>query len=102
MNELKTGDKIKIFKESDVQPYKDLCKHQGFKSHRKGNYIIVDEPFLFTTNYGNQIKMARKKMGMSRNELADLMGVKPVTVLDWEFGRRMPQRWKELQKILGI
>lgn len=102
--ELKTGDKIKIFPETNTASYIAYIKSElGFNSKVEGGYIVIGEPYEWnrTSHYGNQIKQARKKKGWTRKELADKCGVKESTVLDWEFGRRRPQEWQKVQKILG-
>lgn len=100
--DLKTGDKIKIFNQEDIEKYLTLVKRLGFRASRQGYYVVVGEPYLYTTDYGKQIKTARRNKGMTRTELADAVGVKPKTVFEWEIGRKAPKEWRKVQKILGI
>lgn len=102
--ELKTGDKIKIFPDTNIPQYVSFVQSElGFNAKVKGGYIEIGEPYEWnrTSHYGNQIKRARKKKGWTRKELADKCGVKESTVLDWEFGRRRPKDWQTVQKALG-
>lgn len=99
-----TGDKIKIFPDTPVISYKNLIMSYGFEAKVEEDYIVVGEfhKSYNTTNYGKQLKNARRAMKMTRAELAEKCGVTPLTVFDWEVGRRRPREWWKVQKILGI
>lgn len=102
--ELKTGDKIKIFPNTNISSYLAYIKsEEGFNARVENGYIVIGEPYEWnrTSHYGNQIKRARKKKGWTRKQLAEKCGVKESTVLDWEFGRRRPKDWKTVQRALG-
>lgn len=51
-----------------------------------------------------QIKRARQKLGLSRKDLAERLGVSEWTVRSWELGRRQPCcrfMRAELERVLG-
>ena len=100
--DLKEGDKIKIFPDTDVLQYLDYIKRSGFRATREGNYIVIGKPYEYyrSTDYGNQIKKARRAKGWTRAELAEKCGVKEATVFGWEIGRKRPQEWQKVQRIL--
>lgn len=52
---------------------------------------------------GEIIKEKRKKLGISRNKLAIMLGVNPITVYAWEKGIRTPRTptIKAIETILG-
>lgn len=103
--ELQEGDKIKVFKDTDSESYIRFIKDNlHFRAKLKGEYIIIGKPYKVynTTNYGKQIKEARRAKKMTREQLAEACGVKATTVLDWEMGRRQPREWWVVQKVLEI
>lgn len=53
---------------------------------------------------GDLIKNARKKAGLTQQELADKMGVSYVNVSQWETGRRIPkfETRKKIADLLGV
>lgn len=103
--EVSTGDKIKVFKDTDADSYIRYIKDTlHYRATLKGDYIIIGNPYksYHTTNYGKQIKEARRAKKMTREQLAEACGVKATTVLDWEMGRRQPREWWVVQKVLEI
>ena len=103
--EVSTGEKIKIFKDTDADSYIRYIKDNlHFRATIKGEYIVIGKPYkvYHTTNYGKQIKEARRAKKMTREQLAELCGVRATTVLDWEMGRRQPLDWRTVQKVLEI
>lgn len=102
MNEFQTGDTIKIYPNTDVKVYKRMINDAGFYARREGNLIIVGEPFVKVPSYARQIRTARRNKNMTREQLAEKMGVSTYAVYDWEVGRHNPKDWRKLQKILGI
>ena len=103
--ELQEGEKIKVFDNTDTESYIRYIKETlHFRATLKGEYIIIGKPYKAynTTNYGKQIKEARRAKKMTREELAEKCGVKVKTVLDWEMGRTMPKQWWVVQKVLEI
>ena len=100
--ELKEGDRIKIFPDTNIYTYMNFIKDSGFRCHLEGNHIVVDKAYEWhrTSVYGKQIKEARKAKGWTRAELAEKCGVRESTVFDWELGTRRPQEWQKVQKIL--
>lgn len=104
--DLNTGDKIRIFENTDVDSYRRFIKEQGFRARLKGDYLIIGEPYARSEKksieYGKQIRRARRDNSMTRQELADAVGVTTETVFKWEIGRQIPRDWKKVQKVLGI
>ena len=102
MNEFQTGDTIKIYPNTDIKVYKRMINDAGFYARREGNLIIVGEPFVKVPSYAKQIRSARIAKEMTRQQLAEVMGVSEYAVYDWEVGRHNPKDWRKLQKVLGI
>ena len=103
--ELQEGEKIKVFDNTDTESYIRYIKETlHFRATQKGDCIIIGKPYkaYHTTNYGKQIKEARRAKKMTREELAEKCGVRVQTVWDWETGRTMPKEWQTVQKILEI
>lgn len=103
--EVSTGDKIKVFKDTDADSYIRYIKDTlHYRATLKGDYIIIGKPYATynTTNYSKQIMEARKAKKMSRKELAELCGVREKTVIDWELWGVVPKNWEKVQKILEI
>lgn len=103
--EVSTGDKIKVFKDTEVDSYiRYIRDNLHFRATLKGEYIIIGKPYKAynTTNYGEQIKQARRAKRMTREELAKACGVTLQTEIDWEMGRRQPREWWTVQKVLEI
>ena len=103
--EFEEGEKIKVFKDTDIDSYIRYIKDTlHYRATLKGDYIIIGRPYksYHTTNYGKQIKEARRAKKMTREQLAEACGVRATTVLDWEMGRRQPREWRKVQKVLEI
>jgi len=51
-----------------------------------------------------QIRAARERLGMSRDELAAKLGCSPMTIYNWEKGHTKPLRLfrMRLERVLGI
>ena len=100
--DIKEGDRIKVFPNTDIRTYLLYIKKLGFNAKREGNHIIIGKPceWYKSKDYGIQIKKARIKKGWTRKELAEKCGVKESTVFDWEIGRRRPMKWQKVQQIL--
>lgn len=99
---IETGDKIRIFENTQTDSYITLFRELGYNSHVQGKYIVIGKPYRQSTNYGKQIKEARLKKGLTREEVAKIMGVTVNCVYCWEWGRTRPRDWKKLQKELDI
>lgn len=103
--EVSTGDKIKVFPNTDVEVYINYIEVvKGFEAELDGEYIVVGEPYVkhIDTAYAKQIKFFRKLRHMSREELAEKCLVTEQTVLKWELGRCIPREWWRVQKVLGF
>ena len=89
---MKTGDKIKIFPDTDRIAYMLLIRDMGFESHIHGNYIIVDEklpPRIKTI--GERIKKMRNAMYFKRAEMAEELGIPESEYIEWEECKRLPK-----------
>ena len=100
--QIETGDKIRIFEDTQTDSYITLFRELGYNSHVQGKYIVIGKPYKKSTNYGKQIREARLKKKMTREQLAEIMGVSVSTVYQWEWGRCRPRDWRKLQKELDI
>ncbi len=101
--EINTGDRIKVFEDTDVEAYINYIEiEKGFEAELYGDYIIVGEPYVkhIDTSYAKQIKFFRKLRNMSREELAEACLVTEQTVWNWELGRTIPREWWRVQKVL--
>jgi DNA-binding XRE family transcriptional regulator len=80
----------------------------AFNNLRKP-FLNIPQDFL-TTHYsggaviGKKIETLRELRGISRQEIADLMGVKRQTVYRWEHGERLPDvlTFITLTRLLGV
>ena len=91
-----TGDKIKIFPDTDVYSYILMIHDAGFNcSVKKGQYILIGSPrrmdFEDKRAIGRKITDFMKEKKMSREELAEKLGIKNVyTIWNWQIGRTTP------------
>lgn len=99
------GMKIKMFPDTDVQAYVDLVKAHGFCVRVANNYVIVGKrKDNKNIDYARIIRNARKENGLSRNQLADRIGVREGTIFNWEIGQTKPSETNinKLRIILGV
>lgn len=104
---LEEGMKIKIFPETNVESYVRFIREQGYKAEVYRDYIKVGKKkkrFIDRTIVGTDIRKARKKKGITREQLAEAVGVSVTTVFSWEIGRTAPRAYNydELKKILDL
>lgn len=105
---LYTGMKIWIFPETDVRAYVRMIRSEGYKSIVEKNYIIVGEEIIIGTldsvALGSLIKKKRLEKRISRETLADYLGVARGTIFNWEIGRTKPRRGnlEEIKSYLNI
>ena len=105
---LYTGLKIWTFPETDVKAYARMIRSEGFKPIIEKNFILVgEEIYIGTLNsiaLGSLIKKKRLAKGISRETLADYIGVARETIFNWEVGRTKPRRCylEELKSYLNI
>lgn len=105
---LKKGEKIKVFSNTDVQTYIDYFDSIGLKSKLDGEYIVITgysqkrgtrkryydarvKDFAKLNDIGERIRGIRKKMYFSIEELAEEIGTNPITIDAWECGRIIPK-----------
>lgn len=94
-----TGEKIKVFKETNTEAYIRVIREDGFKVTQKGEYLIVGERYKRKYGkkdwgkldcIGNRIHSIRKQMYFTTEELAEEIGTKANTIEAWEEGRTIP------------
>lgn len=54
-----------------------------------------------SATFGDRLGLAREAMGLSQSELAERIGVRPVTIRNWESDRSEP-RANKLQMLAGL
>lgn len=106
---LKRGDKIKVFSNTDIDAYIYYFDSIGFNSKLEDGYIEITgyncqrykhkKDYANLQEIGNRIKDIRKKMFFSVDEIAEEIGTKPTTIYSWESGRTKP-RGEAFQKFL--
>lgn len=104
---LKEGDRIKIFPDTNKKQYVDLIYKEGFRSRIHHDFIEVGSPLCGNNEqieFAMAIKNARRSKGMKRSELAKEVGTHNITVFNWETGRSMPSNsnLKKLKQVLGM
>lgn len=86
---IKTGDRIKMFEDTEVSSYVKLIKDLGFDCHRKGNYLYVGERVSETLK--DRIKNMRISMYFQRKEIAQELGMPYRDYVAWEEGKAIPK-----------
>lgn len=95
-----TGEKIKVFKETNTEAYIRVIREYGFKVTQKGEYLIVGErdkrkygkkDWDKLESAGSRIRFIRKRMYFTAEELAEEIGTKAITIEAWEDGRTIPK-----------
>ena len=104
---LEPGMKIKIFPDTQVKQYLNWIREEGYHAKAYTNYIVVGERIKKRFDkeiLARTMRTARKKKGITREQMAERMGVVRQTVRDWEFGRRTPQSFnlERYCRITGI
>lgn len=90
-----TGDKIKIFPDTDIFSYITMIHDMGFNCTAKRGYILIGKPrrmsFEDKREIGRKITSGMKEKNISREELAKELGVKnPYSIWNWQIGRTTP------------
>ena len=91
-----------------LKPVGERKLKKAFENLRKP-FAHVSEEFI-SQHYlggdvlGKKIELYREQRGMSRQELADLIGVTRQTVFRWEHGDRLPDilTFMQLSRLLGV
>lgn len=106
---MNTGDKIKLFEDTDKRAYIDLIHDMGFNCQAKNGYILVGTPRKYSFDekkaIGRKITRAMKEKNMSREDLANVLGLtKESTVWNWQTGKNVPSKFNQelLEQVLGI
>ena len=103
-----TGDKIKIFPDTDTFSYMKMIHDAGFNCQVfKNKYILIKErrrlEFEDKREIGRKITEAMKEKGLSREDLAKAIGTKKDTVWNWQIGRSTPnEKNREKLRKLGF
>ena len=99
---LKTGDKIKVFPNSNVNAYANMIREEGFRCEREGEYLVVGEKYkdLEMAALPSTIKYARKRKGISQAQLAEMCEVTKQTVSNWKYGYTVPRDMDKVKEIL--
>ena len=97
-----TGDKIKVFPNTDVNTYANMIREEGFRCEREGEYLIVGERYedLEMAVLPSTIKYARRIKGISQAQLAEMCEVTKQTVSNWEYGYTVPRELDKVKEIL--
>lgn len=68
----------------------------------KLKYLIPPEEDPKIPNFGEKIRKVRLARGLTRQELANILGCHVNTVLRWELKGRYPQEIDRIEKCLGV
>ena len=103
---MQTGDKIKTFKDTDVQAYVNLIHQEGFRCKIYRDYLLVTEPMRKPVDRmatARTITQIRRKHKMNRDDMSQLLGVKRDTIWKWETGLCLPDRYNQerLKELMG-
>lgn len=102
---MNTGDRIKMFPDSDVDAYMRLVESYGFRSSYKNGYVTVGKAYndpVDKKTFAERIIRERKKLKLDQNEFAEYLGVSKTTICNWELGNRLPDEYnrQQLKKII--
>lgn len=98
--EIFEGMEIKIFPETEKEAYIRLIHENGFHCHIKRDRIIVGNRLrdpVDKAEGAKRIKDARKLNGLTRQQAASRLGISRDTLVDWEMGRRYPNKKNRLR-----
>ena len=104
------GDRLKVFPDTDIDAYIDYFDSIGLNSKLDGNYIVITgynykkyqhrgKDWKKLKEIGQRIRSIRKHMYFGVEEIAEEIGVKPITIDAWESGRIVP-KGQAFQKFL--
>ena len=105
---MNTGDRIKIFEDTNRLAYIDMIHDMGFNCHVRRNFIIIGERRRMSEKdkreIGRKITKAMKEKNMSRDDVAKEVGVTSYTVWNWQLGRSVPSIFNQeiLKIVLGV
>lgn len=98
------GERIKIFPDTDFNQYCRFIHSQGFTYKKVGEYLIILKkayPKYDRKTFSKIFTHRRKLKKLSREEVAEKVGVTEYTVFTWEIGRFMPSKYN-LDKIMPV
>ena len=103
---MKTGDRIKMFSDSDPKAYMRLVASNGFRPKFEDGYVIVGDSYYESEDkeaIGKSLYKARRGLKMDRGEFAELIGVSRTTVCNWERGFVAPDAMnrQKLKELIG-
>ena len=104
---MNTGDRIKMFSDSDALAYMRLAASYGFRSSYKNGYVTVGKAYkdpIDKKTFAERIIRERKKLKLDQDEFAEYLGVSKTTIYNWELGNRLPGEYnrQQLKKIIGF
>lgn len=86
---IKTGDRIRIFENTDVNAYVRMIKGLGYDCNRTSDYLYVGQKI--TEDLKDRIKKMRLAMYFKRKEIAEELGMPYREYIEWEEGRGIPK-----------
>lgn len=100
------GMKIKIFPETNVRAYTDLIQSEGFTYRVFDDYIEVGRlktDLDAKQDFARRLRKARRAHNYTREQLADIIGVRESTVYNWEIAYTKPndKHFRKLIDYLG-
>lgn len=102
-----SGERIKVFSETDIRMYEKWIESQGFSYKFDGDYLVVlgkDNPQYDKGLFSKVLNHRMKLRGISKEELAEKIGVTEYTIFTWRIGRFMPKadNLENIMKVLKI
>lgn len=91
----KKGDKIRIFKDTDKEAYGRWLRDEGYTYSIGSEFITITGKTKYTLDalkLSRTLRLARKRKGITREDLSDAMGVCYDSVFSWEIGRQTPKK----------
>ena len=104
---MNTGDKIKIFPDTDVQAYENMLHDMGFSCKRKGAYIYITDKYRYSEEdkkeFGMILSTWMKNNKINGKQLAKKLHYNASTISNWKNGKNIPnyEIKKELRE-LGV
>lgn len=97
---MNTGDRIKIFPDTCKSAYIEFIHSKGFACKVYRDHLVVTNPIkppIDRKATARSITQIRRKHKLSRDDMAELLGVKHETVWNWEIARQVPDKYNQEQ-----